>query len=68
MQRVCDLLEASRSGYYAAQTRGRRPRRPCVKEAFEQSGWTYDSCRVLAVLRSDGVEVGRYRVRRLMAE
>ncbi|WP_155988213.1 MULTISPECIES: IS3 family transposase [unclassified Thioalkalivibrio] len=73
VQRVCDLLETNRSSYYAAQTRGRRPRWPCalgqrVKEAFEQSEWTYGSRRVQAALRSDGVEVGRYRVRRLIRE
>ena len=73
VQQVCDLLEVNRSGYYAAQTRRRRPRQPCalearVKEAFEQSEWTYGSRRVQAALRSEGVTVGRYRVRRLMRE
>ncbi len=73
VQRVCDLLEVNRSSYYAARQRCRRPQPPCalgpwVKEAFEQSEWTYGSRRVQAALRSDGVAVGRYRVRRLMRE
>jgi transposase InsO family protein len=73
VQRACALLEVSRSGYYAAQARPRRSREVCplgqrVKEAFGASEQTYGSRRIQAALRSDGVTVGRYRVRRLMRE
>ena len=73
VKRVCDLLEINRSSYYAARQRRRRPRPPCalgqrVKEAFEQSEWTYGSRRVQEALRSEGLTVGRYRIRRLMRE
>ncbi len=71
--RACRLLDTSRSGYYTAQMRRRRSRKMCplgqrVQTVFEQSGRTYGSRRVREALRSDGVAVGRYRIRRLMRE
>ena len=37
-----------------------------VQKAFEKSGRTYGSRRILAELRSEGYEIGRYKVRSVM--
>jgi transposase InsO family protein len=69
--RLCKLLGVSRSGYYAARERQRRPVAVCVDSvalvgAFHASGGSYGSRRLKAALRAQGRKVGRYRVRSLM--
>ena len=70
---LCRVLEASRSGYYAARQKAQRPRAKDnarlgakVKEAFEASRRTYGSPRITVVLRRAGETCGRHRVARLM--
>jgi transposase InsO family protein len=68
---LCRLLDVSRSGYYAARRRARRPAVACavmteLQAAFTASGRSYGSRRLHRELRSQGLSVGRYRVRRLM--
>jgi len=70
VSRLCTLLGASRAGVYAAHQRQRTPRPTCatraaVRGVFEDSGRTYGSRRIRAALRWQGVNVGRYRVRRV---
>jgi len=70
VSRLCALLGASRAGVYAARQRLHRPRtvsaaHTAVRGVFEDSGRTYGSRRIRAALRSQGVNVGRYRVRRV---
>ncbi|WP_018873759.1 IS3 family transposase [Thioalkalivibrio sp. ALJ16] len=73
VQRVCDLLEENRAGYYAARARAERPSVPCaagahLERVFAASGRTYGSRRLAKALQADGTAVGRYRVRTLMRE
>ncbi len=70
---LCRTLGVSRSGYYAAQKKARRPRAvenvrlgARIKEAFEASRRTYGSPRITVVLRRAGERCGRHRVARLM--
>ena len=68
---LCRLLDVSRSGYYAARRRASQPDRVCVvtphlKAAFAESGRSYGSRRLRAVLHGRGMTVSRYRVRALM--
>jgi putative transposase len=71
--RLCQLLDVSRSGFYAARQRRRRPRTACttmtpLAATFHASGGHYGSRRLRAGLHAQGVKVGRYRVRRLMRQ
>ena len=73
ISRLCQLLEVSRSGYYAARRRQRRPRTPCpqgiaLAAAFHASGGSYGSRRLSAALKAQGMPVGRYRARSLMRQ
>lgn len=73
ISRLCHLLGISRSGYYAARQRQRRPRTVCADgvalvAAFHASDGSYGSRRLSAELRTQGRKVGRYRARRLMRE
>lgn len=73
MSRLCQLLEVSRSGYYAACQRQRRPRTACPQDvalvaAFHASGRSYGSRRLSAALKTQGLKVGRYRARSLMRQ
>ena len=67
----CDLLDVSRSGYYAY----RKPRsdkefelRVKVRATFIDSGKSYGSRRMAHALRAQGKKIGRFRVRRIMRE
>jgi putative transposase len=67
----CRLLDVSRSGYHAAQRRGRMPTGVCavttqLQAAFAASGESYGSRRLRLDLHARGTLVGRYRIRRLM--
>lgn len=71
--RLCKLLDVSRSGFYAARQRRRRPRTACttmttLAATFHASGCSYGSRRLRAALHAQGVKVGRYRVRSLMRQ
>lgn len=70
--RMCLLLGTSRSGYYAARQRpptgARCAHAQSVRAAFDASDASYGSRRVRMALRSDGVQIGRWLVRRLMRE
>ena len=68
---ACRVLAVSRSGFYAAQQRQKRPATVCsigvhLQASFTASGSTYGSRRLQTSLRHQGWQVGRYRVRSLM--
>lgn len=68
---LCRLLGVSRSGYYAARRRARTPPKLCpvtvrLQATFAASGRSYGSRRLCAGLQSQGITVGRHRVRTLM--
>ncbi|MEN5167922.1 IS3 family transposase, partial [Achromobacter kerstersii] len=69
---TCRMLGVSRSGYYAQRSRRVRPKtvreQVYVAAAFSASGSTYGSRRISRALRSDGVQIGRYRARTLMRQ
>lgn len=69
--RVCRLVGVSRSGYY--QWRSRRSYSPkqvreevYVRAAFAASHQTYGSRRIVQAVRTQGLGIGRHRVRTLM--
>jgi putative transposase len=73
VERLCGVLGVSRSGYYGWRQRLRRAPKACLvstqlKAEFAASGRVYGSRRLGAVLRAQGLPIGRYRVRRLMRE
>jgi len=68
---LCRALGASRSGYYAAAARARKPDSVCaatvhLKTAFMASGRSYGSRRLQQALVKEGRPIGRHRVRTLM--
>ena len=68
---ACQALGVSRSGYYSAAKSSRTPPKVCaasvhLKAAFAASGRTYGSRRLCAALHSQGLSIGRHRVRSLM--
>ena len=72
---VCQVLGVSRSGYYAHQHKAQRLRRREdqvltgeIHRAFEQSGKTYGSPRLVRALRKQGLKTSKTRVRRLMKQ
>ena len=72
--KACELLEVSRSAYYASINRPPSARARAdaalvdrIAEIHAESRCTYGSPRVLAELVDGGVHVGRKRVARLMA-
>ena len=72
---LCDVLEVSRSGYYAWSRRPEPARalsdaqlKRQIAAAHLKSRSTYGSPRVHAELRSKGVRIGKKRVARLMRE
>ena len=73
VERLCRVLGISRSGYYDARQRAKLAPKACLvsmqlKAEFAASGKVYGSRRLGAVLRAQGLHIGRYRVRRLMRE
>lgn len=71
----CEVLEVSRSGFYAWQARKPSARQvedaritEAVEESHKRSRETYGSPRIHRVLRSRGIRVGRKRIARLMRE
>jgi putative transposase len=68
---LCRVLGVSRSGYYAAAARARKPAMVCaatvhLQAAFAASGRSYGSRRLQQALLKQGRPIGRYRVRSLM--
>lgn len=75
VQRLCEVLGVSPSGYFAWKGRPacRRQRDDMVqlahvRSAFAVSNETYGSPRMVHELRDNGLEIGRRRVARLMRE
>lgn len=72
VQKSCDLLAVSRSGFYAAQHRTAKPA-SCkasihLKAAFIASHQSYGSRRLVTAMANAGVRIGRFKVRRLMRQ
>lgn len=72
---MCDVLQVSRSGFYAwgdrpvSPTRARRQTRIAqIQSLFEQSGRRYGSPKITAQLRRAGDRISRKTVARLMAQ
>ena len=68
---ACCVLGVSRAGYYSAAKASHAAPKACatsvhLKAAFAASGRTYGSRRLCAALQSQGLSIGRYRVRSLM--
>lgn len=75
VERMCRVLDVTRSGYYAFRGRGRQVRAVSdeallagIKDSHHKSRSTYGSPRITMDLRSSGVICGRNRVARLMRE
>ncbi len=75
IDRMCDLLEVSASGYYAWKHRGPSRRQlddmvllAHIRAHFETSHSTYGSPRMHAELREENLTVGRHRIARLMRD
>ena len=72
---MCQLLEVSRSGFYAWQSRPESQRAQGDRQLLEQikrihaaSGGVYGAPRITAELCEEGYECGRRRVARLMRQ
>lgn len=69
---ACRVLGVSRAGYYQSRRRAAPAKDVLasvqVKAAFTTSGKSYGSRRVRMALAQRGVQMGRFRVRRLMRE
>jgi putative transposase len=75
VERMCDLLGVSTSGYYAHFSRGTSQRElenrallELIREIHKESDGTYGGLRVHAELRHQGILVSVNRVRRLMRD
>ena len=71
---LCSVFELPRSCYYAYLARRRRidvrrvSLRSCINELFSQSRSSAGSRSIVAMLKDEGTEVGRFKVRGLMKE
>ncbi len=71
--RLCRVLRVSRSGFYESRRQRQRPSIVCavavkLKAIFSATDDCYGSRRLLKALRTSGVSIGRFKVRRLMKE
>ena len=73
MREVCGILEVSSNGFYAHRHKDQRPRRredqvlsQAMDRAFQESGATYGSPRLVRALQRQGLNTSKTRVRRLM--
>jgi len=73
VERMCQVLEVTRSGFYAWKHRSPGPRELAnqvllaeVRAEFQTSRQTYGSPRIHVTLQRKGVACGRHRVARLM--
>lgn len=69
---TCRLLGVSRAGFYEAKRRAVAPifcqASVHLRAAFMGSGQSYGSRRLVTALANSGLQIGRYKVRRLMQE
>ena len=69
---TCRLLGVSRAGFYEAKRRAAAPMfckaSVHLRAAFMSSGQSYGSRRLVTALANRGLQVGRYKVRRLMQQ
>lgn len=70
---ICRVLRISRSGFYEGRQRRFQPKPACpiaarLKVKFESTERCYGSRRLLGALRSEGLSLGRFKVRRLMKQ
>lgn len=70
---LCRVMQVSTSAYYARRAKranegkaGEAGQAEQVKECFDEHRRRYGSRRITAELKSRGIEIGRYKVRRLM--
>ena len=75
VERMCDLLDVSVSGYYAWKGRGPSRRQlddmiylAHIREHFELSNGTYGYPRMHVELIEEGLAIGKHRVARLMRD
>lgn len=75
VERLCDVLGVSTSGYYAWKNREPSRRQlddmvylAHIRSLFSQSNGTYGSPRMHVDLREEGLPIGRHRTARLMRE
>lgn len=75
MQIMCDVLDVSRSGYYAWRTRSASQREMAdaefikeIKGIFDDSRQTYGYESIWRALQDEGILCGKHRVRRLMRQ
>jgi putative transposase len=75
IQRLCQVLEVSQSGYFAWRSRPACQRQrddlvllAHVRSAFRASNGTYGSPRMTRELQDQGLPIGRRRTARLMRE
>jgi len=75
VQRMCRVLDVTRSGYYAWQPDKTGPRAQenqilvgHIHQEYKTSRQTYGSPRIWAALQEQGLPCGRHRVARLMRE
>lgn len=71
MAHVCRLLGISRSGFYEANKRAEVPASICplvlqLKASFAASGGCYGSRPLRKAMRAKGMDIGLYKIRRLM--
>ena len=71
VNQVCRVLGISRSGYYTARKRDQVQPAVCeasvhLRAAFAASRGAYGSRRLRTAVASRGLEIGLYRLRRLM--
>ena len=75
VEKMCEVLEVSRSGYYAFKS-GKRSKRidkdketiKLVKQIFEQNRKVYGARRIAKKLKKDGHHVSKRKVREIMKE
>ena len=75
VQIMCDVLDVSRSGYYAWRTRPASEREMAdaeytkeIKRVFDNSRETYGYESIWRILQDEGIPCGKHRVRRLMRQ
>jgi putative transposase len=73
VQRMCNVLQVGRSGYYAwtrrtpsSRTRANQALLERIRDTYQSSRQSYGSPRLHLALQSQGVLCGRHRVARLM--
>lgn len=71
---MCSVFEVTRSCYYAHCRKRRSPNvarlalRVRINELFTQSRSTAGSRSIMCMMREEGIQIGRFKVRRLMTE